>query len=396
MPDKTQMVLSGEILRFDDSPMEYVSVLFNTGNSNSAIEKITDSDGFFETSMSRNSEMLIVPEYDGDIMEGITTRDLVYLKRHLLGKQELALNHLLLAADVDNNAKVSAADIVALRKVILGADDSFPNKQSSWRFVPLHTEVNKMSHPFEAARLIKTKESNDELDFRGIKIGDLDGDVNGIKGVKNQLRSKHKISLSACHAGQHLYVVAEEDFNALGMQFKIEFGSDEIELISGTIQLKRNDWIIKDGVLTCSYVSNEMDQISRGDTLLIIEGEMINEEPSLNELYSEIYLANDDVAKIELAHIYKDSFGNNPFELLQNTPNPFNNSTTISFILSKEENLSLTIFNVTGKVIYQIGGYYDFGRHDIFISDELMSNSGLMYYKLQSANHAITKKMLRQ
>ncbi|MBK7638190.1 MAG: hypothetical protein IPJ13_30880 [Saprospiraceae bacterium] len=40
-----------------------------------------------------------------------------------------------IGTDVNNSQKITAADLVAMRKVILGITNSFPNSQKSWRFL---------------------------------------------------------------------------------------------------------------------------------------------------------------------------------------------------------------------------------------------------------------------
>ena len=52
-----------------------------------------------------------------------------------------------------------------------------------------------------------------------------------------------------------------------------------------------------------------------------------------------------------------ESFSGNEFEVRQNIPNPFNNTSEIEFYLPQENNVSISIYNVLGKP----------GNHDYFI-----------------------------
>jgi hypothetical protein len=84
----------------------------------------------------------------------------------------------------------------------------------------------------------------------------------------------------------------------------------------------------------------------------------------------------------------------NHFRLYQNYPNPFNSETTISFHLKKSGEITLELFNVLGKKISTLmkrdlaSGEYMYR----FRMAELPS--GIYYYRINSVEGSITKKML--
>ena len=74
-------------------------------------------------------------------------------------------------------------------------------------------------------------------------------------------------------------------------------------------------------------------------------------------------------------------------ELLQNSPNPFNPTTTISFSIPEESNIELTIFNIRGQKLKTLANKeFTKGSHSIIWNgeDELGKavGSGVYYYKL--------------
>ncbi len=79
---------------------------------------------------------------------------------------------------------------------------------------------------------------------------------------------------------------------------------------------------------------------------------------------------------------------------LQNHPNPFNESTTISFELKQRDHVQLNLYDVNGKFIKCILNENRFaGQHSIqFHSEELMS--GLYFLKLQTSKINETKKAI--
>ncbi|MBK9737545.1 MAG: hypothetical protein IPO92_22355 [Saprospiraceae bacterium] len=70
----------------------------------------------------------------GDYINGVSTLDLVMIQRHILGIQSLESPYKLIAADANNDGKVTASDLTDLRKLILGITNTLPSNES-WRFL---------------------------------------------------------------------------------------------------------------------------------------------------------------------------------------------------------------------------------------------------------------------
>ncbi len=83
----------------------------------------------------------------------------------------------------------------------------------------------------------------------------------------------------------------------------------------------------------------------------------------------------------------------NTFILDQNYPNPFNPSTTISYTLAENSDVSLKIYNVVGQEVAQlVNEKQSVGAHGVkFDASEL--TSGIYFYKLTAGNFISVKKM---
>lgn len=81
------------------------------------------------------------------------------------------------------------------------------------------------------------------------------------------------------------------------------------------------------------------------------------------------------------------------FVLFQNYPNPFNPSTTISYTLKRNGKVRLTIYDIIGReVVVLVDRVQNAGRHEVaFTGADLPS--GVYFYRLQTANEVMTKKM---
>ena len=78
--------------------------------------------------------------------------------------------------------------------------------------------------------------------------------------------------------------------------------------------------------------------------------------------------------------------------LVQNYPNPFNPSTTISFSLSKQEQVNLSVFNMTGQLVETITNrIYTSGSHSVVLRADHLA-SGVYFYRLKTSEIALTKK----
>jgi FlgD Ig-like domain len=84
---------------------------------------------------------------------------------------------------------------------------------------------------------------------------------------------------------------------------------------------------------------------------------------------------------------------------LSNFPNPFNPTTTISYNLPLEGNISLNIYNTKGQLVKQLvngtqpEGYYDVVWNGKDAAGKQVS-SGIYYYRINACGKTINKKML--
>src|SRR5690625_6895246 len=87
-----------------------------------------------KTKVRKRIPVQIIPNKEDDIRNGLATMDLILIQRHLLGKQLLTSPYQLIAADADNDKRLTPADVLFLRRIILGKTDDL-DLTSSWKFV---------------------------------------------------------------------------------------------------------------------------------------------------------------------------------------------------------------------------------------------------------------------
>jgi len=122
---------------------------------------------------------------------------------------------------------------------------------------------------------------------------------------------------------------------------------------------------------------------------------------AINSLYSnEAYIAveNYPIAEKRLPEAHQNDENNistQGFLLKQNSPNPFNPSTQISFYLPTEQTVTLRIYDTTGKAISTLidKQFISSGEHSVmFHGGEIAS--GLYFYELKTDNFRKINRML--
>ena len=335
-----------------------------------------------------------------DWLNGVSTLDLVLIQRHILGISELDSPYKLIAADASNDERVSAIDLIQLRKLILGIYEELPNNDS-WRFTDADASMNATSPwPFSEFVNVEDLEANMTEDFVGVKVGDVNGTVElSTKGSSTAIRNKAGLNFKVeqVYLGQG---ITELRFNSsnfdqiVGFQFTLESHATEIvEVVSGLMLVEDSNMSLTDGALSMSWNTDRM--ISYGDgNLFAVRVKMAKESNlSISDKItkSEAYQG----ASLETINVSLESGASTINSLEQNIPNPWKSETIINFGVSEACSASLTVYDVTGRVVYTNKGQYGEGKHQVVLkTKDLGLTSGVLYYKLESAEFSATKKMI--
>jgi len=150
-----------------------------------------------------------------------------------------------------------------------------------------------------------------------------------------------------------------------------------------------------DGQLTMSYNTNEVMAAGTMVTLVMKAttsasvSELLNMGSELTR--AEAYVGSDlDIVSIDLKGSGEDA----SFDLYQNEPNPFNEYTVIGFELPSAGQATLSLYDVTGKVLKVVDANFNQGYNSVKITKEDLGVSGMIYYQLQAANYSAVKHMI--
>lgn len=95
-----------------------------------------------------------------------------------------------------------------------------------------------------------------------------------------------------------------------------------------------------------------------------------------------------------ITKVEESPFITHSFELMQNYPNPFNPSTKISYSIDKKSHVKLSIYDLLGKQIaVLVDGEKSPGLYVVSFNANGLP-SGTYFYKLETENQSITRKMI--
>jgi hypothetical protein len=325
-----------------------------------------------------------------DYLNGVSTLDLILIQKHLLGLVPLNGDNLI-AADANATGSVSAADLFALRELILGVKSELANNDS-WVFVPGSQDV--------------LANADMTVNFGGIKVGDVNGSAKAnFNSTSIEGRTANSINLvvdeAAVEAGVVEVAFMAENFNHVyGAQFTMNVnGMSYAGVEAGAMSVTDNNFgLVREGVITMSWNNAEGTTVTDGTVLftLKLQSKVSGTLSNLISVSSDVTAAeaytteNLDINGINVSFRGAEEV---VFELYQNEPNPFAESTVIGFNLPEASNYTLTVFDVTGKVVKVISAEGQKGYNSERLDRKDIS-TGVMYYQLESGEYTATKKMI--
>ncbi len=144
------------------------------------------SDGFTPfpyaaTDRPNGTTQPIIITSNSEPTRGVTTADLLQVRKHLLGIESFTNPYQLLAADVNLSGSISTLDLILMQRMILGQIEEFP-AQHSWLFVRPGYDFSAENINWIANETNATKIYLDELfvsrsQFTAIKLGDVNGSL---------------------------------------------------------------------------------------------------------------------------------------------------------------------------------------------------------------------------
>jgi hypothetical protein len=367
---------------------------------------LSDNTGAFSfPTVKMHYDYTIAGKKNDDYLNGVSTLDIVMMQRHILGINPFTSAYQVIASDVNNDEKVTASDLVEVRKLILGIYSSLP-KSGSWRFIDGKQSFGDIFNPFPVKEKIEVSDLSHEMtnqNFIGVKVGDVNGSATGSADnasteVRNSIVLNAENEVLAAGV-PHSIVLNAETEGVYGLQFTLTLrNADLAEIwVGGKLLSDANIAKLNDNTYTVSW--NDVAGISGkglvsinivpNTTMMTADAVNIHSTVTPAEIYSGEEL---QTGKLSLRFAGVESV--NEFTVFQNEPNPFADKTNISFNLPQAGNATLKVFDVNGKTIYTTTGSFGKGRNSFTLSRTELPASGVMMYQIESGANTVTKKMI--
>ena len=413
--------ISGQLRTEDYESIDEALVVMSSNAPEVDGQMMTDQTGnYVFSNLPIGYDYEIHAEKNGDYTNGVSTLDLVLIQRHLLGFDEFESPYKVIASDIDNNQNISAGDIVALRKLVLGITPEYPNGQSSWRFVDARQNFADITNPWivdEDVSIDNINAHKTQMDLVAVKIGDVNSsatyNVNGTQSTETRSSKTITFLTDAVHIvkGEQIQVpIYAKDFeNILGYQFTIEFDTDNLNFNGyemGSLIVSDKHFALNrldQGMITTSYSDIEPITVADDEPLFYLSftahaashiGNVIDFTSRVTD--AEVYDENYTVHGVELSLRGSDNeILSEGLTVQQNRPNPFRNTTDILFSIDGDSPVTLTVMDMAGKVLRKVTNEYTKGSHTITLDTESIAASGVLYYKIDADQGSVVRKMIK-
>ena len=372
--------------------------------------QMTEEKGTFRfANVPGNENYYIELKGKGNPLNGVTTRDLIDMQKHILGIKLFESPYQKVAADTDGSGELSTVDLIVVQRLILGFEDDFRNV-ANWRFVPQQLDmpetdgnvVPDFPYPLTMERL-----SQDYLNtnFTAVKTGDVTMDaVFSTAGASpRSLDRKYTMELGApivTPDGMRVQVPVRnlEQMNWSGLQWEARLNiplGTEVGIIEGTLsQIATN---IEAQTMSMVWTDPNGQIVPANSILFYLE---IPKQvwtknwfiPSEHRIPSQAIDHYNQVHTI-FWHIQE---GTIPEFQAQVIPNPFRDFTTMEFSVPYEQAIVLRVWSANGQLVYERRENVPEGSHQWLITQDEIEEAGTYFYQINSNFQHISGQFIRQ
>lgn len=400
-------LVSGTITTTYNGRIPEVAVALNGGTNR---QVTTNQQGEYSFGrIADNANYTINPELNGDILNGVTTWDLTLIQQHILGINELTDPYLLIAADINNDKRITIVDLVDLRKTILGLNRDFPNNES-WRFIDKSyvfqnegPAVLGENYP-EMQEIVNLKNDWSDIDFYGIKIGDLNANAS-LDGADSRSANLVAAAIQNVEFNRgemvEVPVKANELKDVIALQYSMSYDASVLEFAgmkSAALELDNENYaLIETGLVTMSWNNIKSQKVDENETMFTlvfkaVQAGTIAEALSFNsDVTKALVVENNQEKGFEVEF---RGLTNSAYALYQNVPNPVDGRTTIGINLPQDVEGTLTFFDMNGQTLMKIEQTFHKGYNEVVVDKNDLSTSGVVLYNFSSSVFSATKKMI--
>ena len=401
-PTPSDPIIAGAIMTEEGNAVELTEIHVNGATNNMMM---TTENGLHSTTVMDGGDYTVSPLRDDDHDNGVTTFDLVLIRQHVLNTSLLNSPYKMIAADANNSGSVTTADIVLLRQLILTMIDELPTN-TSWRFVDAAYEFENPTNPWATDFPEITNYNNVDADilnanFVGIKVGDVNGSVQANFTQEADERSTGEVIFrtedTELTAGEEYRINLATVKELRGYQFTLDFATEALEFVGLGERMKSENFGLmktETGAITVSIDRNPAEVGYAELTFTALKDSKLSEVLQISSRFTkaEAYDTNDNVLDVNLEFGTEE---NPSFVLLQNTPNPWTDKTTIGFTLPTATRAEIRVHDAAGKTLKVIEQSFETGYNEVTLDGKGIGTQTVLFYTITTDEYTATKSMLR-
>ena len=244
-----------------------------------------------------------------------------------------------------------------------------------------------------------------DINFIGIKIGDVNGNSKS-KNFSNDVtdsRSKVNLTINDVKVNRgdiiEIPVMASSSETMYGMQAQVKANGLIIrEVKEGQVKLRYDDVIITDvNEARLSIVATDGIAIHKSEVIFIIEVEALK-SGNLSEMLQlgqgitpELYTTEMETKNLALSW---RSNSLKEFMLTGTAPNPWNTHTVLTFDLPKDGMVTFKVKDYTGRKVVSAIEQFQGGNNTIQINRSDIGLAGVYIYEIKFEDKVLSGKMI--
>lgn len=395
--------LAGTITTSTGVPLKATDVKLTNGDTKHIV--LTNTQGYYEMkNIKSDLSYALTAQKNDEIDNGISTIDLLKIQRHILALGKFTNPYDQIASDFNGDGRINVADLVAIKKIVLGVETQMPNGQNTWKFInPNSLKSNDLTNMdyLEYYDIKAYSGTQNQRDFIAVRMGDVDGSArvnlqsNNLSSRSESLLDLEKRAVDAL--GRKFELILNQDFDILGLQLCFEkIANNKIMNVTSSMVNINEDNIgmDKDGRIRISWNEAIPTILKKGATLLTIEFDKSIDLEDLTlarETFNQIY---DHELNTHYVKLMDRNNSDLTFKLYQNEPNPFIDQTKILIELPKDGYVNLLIHDATGRLILNEKREVRKGKNSLLVDKTQLANSGLLIYEVSFEGIRKTGKMI--
>ncbi|MEP7320564.1 MAG: hypothetical protein ABI761_01550 [Saprospiraceae bacterium] len=358
----------------------------------------TNTSGFYSLKdLARGTNISIRPQKNEDPVNGLSTIDLLLIEKHIKGQTIITDPYLLIAADVNRSNTVTVADLVELRKLILGTISSFTNAKS-WVFVPKSFVFADPANPWIFPEIIEYNPLNSTItdaDFVGIKMGDINNSaILSFQHPESRSVSKSPFYFKYSSSDNRLSLFSYNDLESIeGLQlginlipgFHLKSATDDQLHLDNTMFNEQTSGLVK-----LCWTASSGKYLNKNNPLISFTSRGLAPGiPAYNSYGFQSFIIHQGGVLENLAGLV-------PLEVINLNlvvyPNPSKDQVTISFYVDNPQDFKSCLTYPDGKILNLNIPNLKQGQNRILLNKSDLGGNGMYYFVV--TNGKITQKQL--